>query len=300
MRVTEKIVYDAMRFSVMENRDRLFAVQQRIAANRKLASPSDDPRGSEKASQLHSTRAELEQFRRNIRFGKTSLEISDTALQGVEDLLVRAKELAVQFSNGEFSDRDRKMAAEEVGEIRRQVVGYANTKNGSEYVFSGFLGDTPAYSAAGVWQGDAGAREIRIGQSERIVTNETGADIFGSAAAAGGVPAGGLMKDLQDFQAALENNDLDGVRNALTTMDAGMQAVLAGRALAGTRIRRMEVTDTAIGNMLVAIDNQLSGIEDLDIAEMATELAKQEAVLQAAVQVAGRIGSLTVLDAVKR
>jgi len=298
MRVTDKIMYDQMRFSVMDARDRLFTLQQKISSNRKLTSLSDDPRGSEKASQLKSTQSELDQFQRNIRFGMTSLELSGAALQGVEDLLVRAKEISIQFSSGEIGAEDRKMAAEEVAGIYRQVVSYANSKNGSDYLFSGFSSDTAAYSAAGVWQGDAGAREVRIGQNERMAINEIGATVFGSSAASGPVSAGGLMKDLQDFQAALASNDLSGIENAMTTMDAGMQAVLASQATLGTRLKHTEVMDSAIGNMLTTITSQLSGIEDLDIAEMATELSKQEAAYQAAIQVAGRIASLSILNAI--
>lgn len=296
MRVTDKIMYDQMRFSVMDSRDRLFTIQQKIASNRKLISLSDDPRGSEKASQLKSTQSELDQFRRNIQSGKTSLELTGAALQGVQDLLVRAKEISIQFSNGEYNAEDRAMAAEEVAGIYKQVVSYANSKNGSDYLFSGFSSDTPAFSATGVWQGDAGAKEVRIGQSERMAVNEIGASVFGSSAAAGAVPAGGLMKDLQDFQAALETNDLTGIGNAMTSMDAGIQAVLSSQSTVGTRLKHIEVMDSAIGNMLTTITTQLSGIEDLDIAEMATELAKQEAAYQAAIQVAGRISSLSILN----
>jgi flagellar hook-associated protein 3 FlgL len=104
------------------------------------------------------------------------------------------------------------------------------------------------------------------------------------------------MKELQDFQAALENNDLAGIGNAMTAMDAGMQAVLESQSTVGTRVKHMEVMDSAIGNMLVSISTQLSGIEDLDIAEAATELAKQEAAYQAAVLVAGKISSLSMLS----
>ena len=106
------------------------------------------------------------------------------------------------------------------------------------------------------------------------------------------------MKDLQDFQAALASNDTAGIGSAMTAMDNGLNAVLSSQATVGTRIKHIEVMDSAIGNMQTTISTQLSGIEDLDIAEMATELAKQEAAYQAAIQVAGRISTLSILDAV--
>jgi len=300
MRVTEKILNDSLRRSVMDNRERLFNVQTRISANRKNLTLSDDPRAAEKAAQLKANRAELEQFRRNISFGKSTLELSVDALRGVEEQLSRARELAVQFSSGEYTAEDRGLAAAEMGEIYRQVLAYANTRNGSDYVFSGFGSNTPAYSADGVWQGDAGSRQIRIGQVERIAVNAVGADVFGSSTAAGGVPAGGVMRDLRELRTALENNDPAGVRNSIDTMDAGIQSVVSGQATLGTRLKRMEVTESSIGDLVMTIAEQLSGIEDLDIAEMAMELKKQETAFQAAVEVAGRISSMTLLDAVKR
>src|SRR5512140_187011 len=138
MRVTDKIMSDQMRTSVMGNRDKLFAIQQKIAENRKLVYLSDDPRASEKVSQLKATQAEMQQFKRNISFGKGSLDMTLNALDGVSGLLGRVRELAVQFSSSDYNASDRQLAANEVDELYKEMVSYANTKIGSDYLFSGY------------------------------------------------------------------------------------------------------------------------------------------------------------------
>ncbi len=309
MRITEKIIYDSVRNSVMDNRSTLFNVQQKIAENRRLIYLSDDPRSSEKASQIKTGQSEVSQFKRNILFGKASLDLTENALNGINDTLVRAKELAIQMANGEVSASDRKAAAAEVNELFKQAVGYANTKLGGEYIFSGFKSDTAAYTDDGVWQGDAGTRLVRIGQSEKMQINEIGSNVFGNRVTVGTVPpappatyvsGSSIMEDLAQFRAALENNDVSGIQKTIDAMDLGQAKVVQSQASVGTRTKHMGVTDSSLLNLSTSLTAQLSDIQDLDIAQMAIDLAKQEAVLSASIQVAGRITSMTVLDAVKR
>jgi flagellar hook-associated protein 3 FlgL len=309
MRITEKIIYDSVRNSVMDNRSTLFGIQQKIAENRKLIYLSDDPRSSEKASQIKTGQSEVAQFQRNITFAKASLDLTENALTGINDTIVRAKELAIEMANGELSASDRKAAAAEVAELFKQAVGYANTKLGGEYIFSGFKSDTPAYTQDGVWQGDAGTRLVRIGQSEKMQINEIGSGVFGDRVTAGAIPPAppatyvpgtSVMEDLAQFRAALENNDLSGIQATIAAMDVGQARVLQSKAAVGTRSKHMDVTSSSLLNLSTSLTSQLSDIQDLDIAQMAIDLKKQEAVLDASIQVAGRITSMTVLDAVKR
>jgi flagellar hook-associated protein 3 FlgL len=291
MRVTEKIVYDAVRNALMDNRDRLFTIQQRIAANRKILKPSDDPRAAEKLVYLTATQSEIDQFRRNITFGKAFIESSESVMSEAGDLLVRAKEIATQYADDVYTAQDRQMAATEVNELYDQLLGLANTKLGAEYIFSGFRSDAPAYDASGNYQGDDGIREVRIGQNEKLTLNIVGTDVFGTSSA-------GILRDLADLRDALAADDASGIRASLDDMDGGMQTVFRNQALLGARVRRLEFEEKTLENFGTELTGQISQAKDLDIAEAATELKLQEAAFEAAVQVSGRIASLTLLDVI--
>ncbi|GAB4361476.1 MAG: flagellar hook-associated protein FlgL [Deltaproteobacteria bacterium] len=293
MRVTEKMVFDTMRGSVLGNRDRLYRIQRQIAENRRIVQPSDDPRGAEQLVLLDGARSEISQFVRNLAAGKSFLEMTSDSLGSAQDLLVRARELAIQLSDDSYNAEDRADAAAEVGEIFQEMIRIANTRLGTDSLFSGFRTDAPAYDPSGAYLGDAGVREIRIGKGERIPVNLVGTDIFGTAAS-------GLLHDLQELQNALAANDRDGIRDAIDAMDRGMETVSANRARAGARLRTLEVAGAGLQNSGLLVDERISELRDLDLAEAATNLKLQEAALEAAIQVAGRISSLTILDAVTR
>jgi flagellar hook-associated protein 3 FlgL len=291
MRVTEKIIYDTMRNSVMDNRDRLFRIQQQIAENRRLLQPSDDPRAAEKLLNLKASKSETEQFQRNIQYGKASLELAGNSLSEAGDLLVRAKEIATQLANDTYTALDRSQAAAEVNELYRRMLGIANSKLGSEYLFSGFRSDAPAYDALGSYQGDRGSKEIRVGQNEKVTLNLVGSDVFGSNTT-------GILYELSALKDALNGNDVDGIRASLQTMDQGMQNVFRYQALLGARVKSLELKEYSLQNFGIEIDGQISDTEDLDVAEAAMNLKKQESAYEAAIQVSGMIASLTILNAI--
>ncbi|MBI5418992.1 MAG: flagellar hook-associated protein FlgL [Deltaproteobacteria bacterium] len=293
MRITDKIIFDTMQASVMDNRDRLFLIQQQIAENKKILKPSDDPRTAEKLITLKASRSEIEQFQRNVTSGKASLEMSGNSLAEAGDLLVRAKEIAVQLSDDVYTAGDRSLAAAEVGELYNRMLAIANVKLGSEYLFSGFRSDTPPYDASGAYQGDNGSKEIRIGPNEKVALNLVGIDVFGSGAS-------GILRDLAALRDALAVNDVAAVRTAMQEMDQGMQNIFRNQALLGARVKSMELEEGTLRNFGTEITGQIADAEDLDIAFAAMNLKKQEAAFEAALQVAGRISSLTILDVIKR
>lgn len=304
MRVTNRMVYDKMQFSVLDNRDRLFQIQEKIATNRRLVNLSDDPRAAEKVSQYRSLAAEVDQFRRNISVGKSNLELTSNAFSGVSEMIIRSKEIAIQLANGDYNATDRETASQEINEILKQVIGYANTKAGSDYLFSGAESNVPAYTSDfdggnyGVWQGDTASRNIRISQGELLSINEAGIDVFGTRPSAGppAVAGSGIINTLADFQTALASNDVAGIQTAIGALDTDLQTVLQQQAAVGTRIKRMEITDLALNSLSTVLESQVSGLEDLDLAEVSIELNKQVAVLQASIKVAGQISNLSLLD----
>lgn len=291
MRVTEKIIYDQMQSSIMNTRSRLFRIQQQIAENRKLLRPSDDPRGAEKLTSTTAAKADNDQFLRNITSGKSYLEMTESSLAEAGDLLLRAKEIAIQFSDASYTPADRATASAEVAQLYNRMLGVANMKLGPEYLFSGFRSDRPAYDAGGVYQGDNGVKEIRIGQSEKIALNLAGIDVFGSGAT-------GILRDLMALRDALVANDVEGVKAGLQTMDQGMQTVFRYRALTGARVKGLELQEATLKNTGNALAGQISDLRDLDLAEAATNLTRQEAAYEAAIQVSGRIASMTSLNTV--
>ena len=86
-----------------------------------------------------------EQYLDNIDGAMSSITSADSTLSSVNTALTRLKELAVQAASDATSDSSRAALAEEVGQLRDQLLSLANTKVGNSYLFSGFRTDTAAF-----------------------------------------------------------------------------------------------------------------------------------------------------------
>lgn len=290
MRVTERAMFETARSAVQTNQEKLLRIQEQLAESKRVTKPSDDPRAAEKLRQLKGALSEKGQFQRNITFAKSWLECAENAIGSAENVVIRAKELATQMASGEFSAADRANAAVEVDQLRQELIGIGNSQLGSDYLFGGFRSDAAPYDTGGVYQGDSGGREVRIGPTETITANVPGNDVFGSNAS-------GLLADLQALHDALSANDVDGVRSAMDTMDAGLTNLSKVQSMLGAADQRVQRSEQAVQNVSYALTTQISQLEDLDMADAAMNLTRQEAALQASIQVAGQISSLSLVSA---
>jgi flagellar hook-associated protein 3 FlgL len=110
------------------------------------------------------------------------LQDEEVALQSVNNVLQRVRELALQANNATQSNETRGLIAVELREHLNQLVQLANQQDGQgRFLFSGNREETtPVTIGAGgfTYNGDQGQRETQIGEDRRIAIGDSGADIF--------------------------------------------------------------------------------------------------------------------------
>jgi flagellar hook-associated protein 3 FlgL len=124
----------------------LYALQTKIATQKRLNKPSDDPTGMAKVLDYRSQLAVIDQYQNNINNGKMRVESNDLTLEAISDLLQLARGLGQEYADENLTAAQKQMAAQEVQEIYAQIVSLANTKFGNDYIFSGHQTDTPSFS----------------------------------------------------------------------------------------------------------------------------------------------------------
>ncbi|HNR12078.1 MAG TPA: flagellar hook-associated protein FlgL [Thermodesulfobacteriota bacterium] len=145
MRVTNQSMANSITGNLFRNIERLYKTQNIISSTKRINRPSDDPTGMAHVLNYRETIARIEQYQRNIMYGKSNLEHVDGALDTVGTLLTRAKELAVYQATATATAQTRAIAAEEINDIHDQIMQLANTKVTQGYLFAGHQTDTPPY-----------------------------------------------------------------------------------------------------------------------------------------------------------
>ena len=117
MRVTNMLMADTVSNNFFKNTERLLKIQNMIASQKRINKPSDDPLGAGNVLDFRTTLSSISQYQENISFGKSWLGVTETTLGNIDDLLVRAKEVAVYQATETASSDTRAIAAVEIKNI---------------------------------------------------------------------------------------------------------------------------------------------------------------------------------------
>ena len=182
MRITNNILVSNMINYMGTNLQRLDKYQQQIATGKKISVPSDDPIVASRSLKLRTDVSEIEQYKRNVDDASSWMEITESSLSNMTDILQRARELTVQGSNGTNTPDDTAKIAKEMEQLKRQAIHIGNATYAGRYIFSGYKTDTPVIDeATGAFNVDVENTETiryEIGIGDDININVTGGEIF--------------------------------------------------------------------------------------------------------------------------
>jgi len=232
MRISTNTIYAASTARMSEIQAGIVKTQQQISTGRRILSPSDDPIGAARALEITHSQAINTQFSANRQATINSLSIEEVVLQSSTSLLQDAKILAVSAGNGILSDADRKFMATELRGRLNDLLGQANSTDGTgNYLFGGFKSSSEPFSATATdaqYNGDQGQRFSQAATSRQIAISDAGDSVFqnirntgAQLTAAATINAGnGVASRVRaDGSATVTNNDYDIKFTSATTYD---------------------------------------------------------------------------------
>jgi flagellar hook-associated protein 3 FlgL len=94
----------------------------------------------------------------------------------------------------------------------------------------------------------------------------------------------------------LFNNESDTIGRSLNLMDSSLSRNLSAQATNGARANQYEIAQSRGGAKAIDLTDLQSKIEDVDFAEAITQLALQQAVYEASLQMGARALQQTLMD----
>ena len=300
MRVSSNAIYNTIIGNLFRNSERLLKAQVKVATEKKINKPSDDPIGMGKVLDYRKRLASIDQYQSNIAKGKARIQMTETTLDMVSNLLTDAKNIAMDQSTGSVESSDRAIAAEQIAAIREQVLQLANTKLGGKYIFAGHETNKPAFLDAppppppniSNYDGDSGEIKIIIDENTEVKINLTGEDIFPTTT---GDNVFDVLKDLQDALEASPYVQSD-VNDQVNLLAEARDQVNLARASSASTFKRLESHDGMLDSFKLRIEDMLSKTEDADLATSIVELQFEERAYEAALSASARVMQPSLLD----
>jgi flagellar hook-associated protein 3 FlgL len=253
---------------------KLTDLQNQASSLKRLSKPSDGPADVVSAMQLHASLDRNDQYTRNLSDAQGWLGNADNALTSVVTQLQRVNSLIVQASNGSIDATSRQGIAQEIDSIRQSLIGVANTTYAGRPIFAGTASGNVAYDQNGQYVGVSAAVERNIAPGQRIQVNVNGDAVFGA-------PGSDLFSTLSQISAAVQSDpsQLSALQATLDTQTSQVQNQLAQVGSQFSRVQSVQSQNTSDG---LTMKQNLSSIEDADIAQVMVQLQAQQVAYQAA------------------
>lgn len=296
MRVSEK-----QRYAVATNRMERAKSQNAetmsvLSSQKRINKLQDDPIGVTRVVKGRHEIKKMKSFIDNINFSKGFLNMTEAGLQGIQNNLQRAREIAVAMGNDSYAQDSRAAVAKEVKEILDEVVNLGNTQYNGHFVFSGFRSRTPAFSAEGTFLGDDGAIYMEVADGSFRQVNLQGRQVFEASPVEREKGHFNLIDALRGLEISLNNNDKSGIYKSIEELQFQLEKVASLQANVGAIWGAIEKAEQRLELQKEQKIEVISKIEDADMYKATSDFKRTEAALQTTLMASNKMLQPSLLN----
>lgn len=303
MRVTEKLRTDELIRNIEIHSWQMSRTYDKLSSQQEVSRPSDDPVRAGTIMRLTTHVRSLEQSREIILSAQSMLEGAVGSLDRASELVSQAHALSLQAGNATLSPADREALAAEVDQLLEVLVQTANESRDERYLFGGTrttgrpfeVTRSPEGEIASVaYAGSDTALLFPVGRGRNIIASVTGDEAFDGC---------NVMNALISFRdnllnrSGLSEEDLAvALRNDMQALDDSRTHLLNQAGELGARLAQLDLTIEQTDAAIVDAKDHLSRVRDVDMAEIAVQMQKEEMVMEALLAMSGKVMRSTLMD----
>ncbi len=299
-RITSDMVTSSTLAGIDSAQAALARTQAELSSGRTILEPSDNPFGASQVITLQSALDGLTSYEKSAQDGVSWMNTASGALSSIDSQVQRVREILLQAANGTNSPSDLADLAGVVEKLTEGVKQDADTQYAGQYVFSGTLTSTAPYAQGpeDEYHGNAApiTRALGPGASVNVAVNLSSALGSGSGAA-----DGKLLDTLRTIAQNLREGANPAAVEALSTtdlghLDANLTSLTTLQAEAGAVTDQLNLALSRISSLQTTATEQLSNVQDANIAKVSMEYSNEHAAFEAALKAGASIVQESLLE----
>lgn len=268
---------------------RMARLQDQLSSGKRIRTASDDPAGTVRALQLRGALARNDRYAANADDALSWLNTIDDAYSSTVATLQQARTLVLRGLNTGVNDAAANQAlASEMDTVKTTLVQLGNSSYDGRPVFGGTTASPVAYDSNGNYVGDNGVVSREVGEGLSVDVSSNGPTVFGSGST-------DVFQLVQSAADALRTNP-GGMSGLVAQFDDAIARVSAAQAQEGARSRQVQDAKSGLTVRGTAMQSELSGVEDVDLADMAMKVTAANTNYKAALQTTATISQLSLMD----
>ena len=227
---------------------------ERIASGKKINSAKDNPIKVERSENINIKLRSLQKASQNTQDGISALQVVDTAIGEIEDVLIRMRELSVQASSDNYSDEDRVSIKAEIEELKKFIDDTAESTevNGNKLI---------------------GNKNVTDNSNPEIKKSQIGAEVGETI----DIPYYNLSCDVL----GIDNVDvINNPSQSITMLEKAISDVAGYRSKYGAIQNRMEESLDMIESNRATYEKNYSEIVDADVALEMLEVTRTSILME--------------------
>jgi len=292
------------------------------ATGKKINKPSDDPASIRPILNTRKQLSNVDRYMETMGQSLDKMQATDGNLEHVENIMQRVKEISLNAVNGSLNNEDRSVLADEIVNLRKELLDAANGKVDGKYLFSGYEESTIPFVENStydpllydktdhttwpyLYQGDDNPTLLEITPGEKLQVNLTGNDLFFGTSNWNPTPPPNNAVDpgrydlfavLTQAEEAIRANDPAAMQTSIAELDGASDQNRRLRSQLGNRASRVDTAMSHQEAVRIDLKQILSRYEDADAIESFNNIVQQETAFQAALSVTGKVSQLSILD----
>ena len=232
---------------------------QRLSTGKRINSAADDAAGDQIQRRLTTEIQGLKQSIRNAADAQALMGTAEGAIEEIQLMLLRMRQLAVQSSNSTNSTADRASIQLEGAQLEAEITRIANntTFAGENLLDGSFSGYTSVNTRTFQIGADSG-QTIELSIPEMTATAAT-----------------------ISYSVAVSLDSFTSAQTAITVLDGALSNVAVVRANIGAKMNRLDHTIANLDNVVLNLEQAKGRIVDADFAVETANLARTQVLQQA-------------------
>lgn len=338
-RVSDNSSTAALKYALNKTKAKMEDLQLKGSTLKTISKPSDNPISNVEAMALTSATNDNIQYLKNADFALLNLNVTEKSLEELTDILSKAKELAIAQSSDFFNADVRKNVANEVQQLYNQSLAIANKKVGLKNIFAGTNTLTVPFDSNGKYKGDSGHISLEVSRNFFVPINLTGEEVFFTTDNSNSIESplqkfeqfdkstvtnlsrelaskddeesenkdsvgfqkrDNIFSQLQALTSALENNDPQMIQGLLEKFDSSISRLITLRTRIGSITNSVEGSKMTLEGENIDHTSRKSALLDADVAELFSDINKQQTILKTTYQSSQGIINQSLMDFLHR
>lgn len=325
MRITNQMTANRLISNVNKNLNTLEKYNMQGSTGKKIQKASENPIIASRALRYRTIVSDIDQYIENTHQASSWLEVTDTAMNNVNEILTQMRSLCNQGATDTYTTEDRNKMLTEYNSLLSQLENELNSTYMGRYIFSGFRTDQKPITKDNNGKNilnpdiygdknppvkpsvDGQVIEIEVGTGVSIDVNTVATDIYNKDDYDNLHSFDDIYEyinsdayknlDEADKLAADKQMDIRGkMEKMLTTIDDYMAKVSNEQTKVGVKMNHSDLIEERLSTNKISYSKLMSENEDINIAEVTTNISTANTTYTAALKIGMNINKLSLVD----